>query len=112
MRIAKLISLAILFLLVLNCSKKKEFDSNEWKNWVETETTLDTRWLMHKDLLRKYKLKGVSRDSILNLLGKPDSEIDNEYRYFLGSTGRGINTGTMTITFENGSVVDIKVTNG
>jgi len=108
----KILSLiAILFFLV-SCSERKDFDSDEWKNWTETETTLDTRWLMHKDLLKKYELKRVSRDSIFNLLGKPNSETNNEYRYFLGTTGRGINTGTMTITFENGSVVDIKITDG
>lgn len=112
MRITKFLSLIIVFLLVFSCSKQKEFDSNEWKNWVETETTLDTRWLMHKDLLKRYELKGVSRDSILNLLGKPNTETNDKYYYQLGTTGRGINTGTMTITFGNDTVVDIEVTDG
>lgn len=108
----KILSLIAILLFSVSCSEKKEFNSDEWKNWTETETTLDTKWLMHKDLLKKYKLKGVSRDSILNLLGKPNSESNNVYRYFLGPTGRGINTGTMTIMFENDSVVNIEVTDG
>ena len=112
MRITKFLPLIILFLLIVGCSNQKKFDSIEWKNWVESETTLNTRWLMHKDLLKRYDLKGVSRDSILNLLGKPNSETNSKYYYQLGISGRGINTGTMTITFENDAVVDIKVNDG
>ncbi len=103
--------MAILLFLV-SCSEKKDFNSDEWKNWTESESTMQTRWLMHKDLSESYELKGVGRDSILNLLGKPNFESNREYRYSLGATGRGINIGTMTITFENDVVTDIKVTDG
>ncbi len=108
----KILSFIVILLITVSCSEQKEFNSTEWKNWVESEATLNTRWLMHKDLLKKYELKGVSKDSILDLLGKPNSEINNEYHYQLGSTGRGINTGTMIIKFENDSVVDIIVIDG
>ncbi|MGB3655672.1 MAG: hypothetical protein WBA41_31295 [Rivularia sp. (in: cyanobacteria)] len=108
----KILAFIAILLFTVSCSEKKDFNSTEWKNWVETEATLDTRWLMHKDLLKRYELKGVSRDSILDLLGKPNTETNNKYYYQLGTTGRGINTGTMTITIENDTVVDIEVTDG
>ena len=108
----KILSFVAILLFAISCSKQKDFNSAEWKNWVESEATFNTRWLMHKDLLKKYELKGVSRDSILDLLGKPNSETNNKYYYQLGPTGSGINTGTMTITFENNSVVHIEVTDG
>ena len=38
---------------------------------------------MHKDLL-KYELKGVGKDSILSLLGKPNSEHSDNFSYNLG----------------------------
>ena len=112
MKLIKFSTLIILFLLTFGCGKQKEFDSNEWKGWVETESTIDTRWLMHKDLLKNHELKGVSKDSILNLLGKPNSETNTKYYYQLGVTGKGINTGTMTIKFEKNLVVEVKITNG
>lgn len=108
----RILSFMVILLFTVSCSEQKDFNSDEWKNWVETEATLDTRWLMHKDLLKKYELKGVSRDSILDLLGKPNTKTNDKDYYQLGTTGRGINTGTMVITFENDSVVDIKVNDG
>ena len=110
-RVRILSFVAILF-FAIGCGEQKDFDSTEWKNWEETEATPNTRWLMRRDLLRKYDLEGVTKDYILDLLGKPDSETNDKYYYQLGSTGRGINTGTMTIKFENGTVVDIEITNG
>ncbi|MGS2764566.1 hypothetical protein [Sinomicrobium sp. M5D2P9] len=112
MNIFKTLSFIAILLLAVSCSEQKDFNSTEWKNWTESEATPNTRWLMRKDLLKRYDLEGVSRDSILELLGKPNSETNDKYYYQLGPTGRGINTGTMTITFENNTVVDIKITDG
>ena len=108
----KILSFIAILLFAVSCGERKDFDATEWKNWVESESSPNTRWLMHKDLLKKYELKGVSRDSILDLLGEPDKQYSDEFHYQLGPTGRGINTGTMTITFENDAVVDIKVNDG
>lgn len=108
----KTLSVIIIMLLTISCSEQKDFNSTEWKNWIETEATPNTRWLMYKDLLRKYELKGISKDSLLNLLGEPSKQYSNKYHYYLGYTGRGINIGTMIITFENDIVVDIEVTDG
>ncbi len=107
-----ILSFVAIILLIVSCSEKKDFNSNVWKNWTETESTMNTRWLMYKDLLKKYKLKGVSKDSILQLLGKPNVQTKSKYQYFLGATGKGVNTGTMTIIFDNGIVIDIIITDG
>jgi hypothetical protein len=99
-------------LFTVSCSEQKDFNSTEWKNWVESEATLHTRWLMHKDLLKKYELKGVRKDSILSLLGKPNTEHSDKFYYNLGYPKKrgGIDPATMTIEFENNLVFDIEVT--
>lgn len=112
MKSYKILSFIAILFFIVSCSEQKDFNSTEWKNWVESEGTPNTRWLMHKDLLDNNDLKTYSKEQVLDLLGKPNSETDDKYYYLLGTTGRGINTGTMTITFENGSVVDVKVTDG
>lgn len=112
MKSLKILSFIAILLLTVSCSERKDFNSDEWKNWVESESTPNTRWLMHKDLLDNYNLKTYSKEQVLDLLGKPNSETDSEYYYLLGHTGRGISTGTMLITFEDDSVVDIKVNDG
>ena len=112
MKLKNFLLLTTLFLLIISCSEQKDFNSKEWKNWTESETTPNTRWLMRKDLLKRYDLVGVSKDSITNLLGTPNSETNTKYFYQLGMTGRGINTGTLIITMENNIVIDIEVING
>ena len=112
MNLIKILSFMVILFFTVACSEQKDFNSDEWKNWVETESTPNTRWLMHKDLMKNHELNGVSKDSILNLLGEPSKKHLDEFHYYLGNTGRGINIGTMTITFENNVVTDIEVTNG
>lgn len=112
MKSLKILSLIAILLFTVSCSEQKDFNSTEWKNWVESENSPDTRWLMHKDLLNNNDLKTYNKKQVLDLLGKPNSETNSEYYYQLGYTGRGISTGTMVITFENESVVDIKVNDG
>ena len=50
--------LLFVLLTTIGCSEKVKFNSNEWKNWVESEATLNTRWLMHSSLLKNNKLIG------------------------------------------------------
>ena len=113
MKALKILSFITMLLFTVGCSEKKDFNSDEWKNWTESEATLHTRWLMHKDLLKKYELKGVSKDSVLNLLGKPNTQHSDRFYYNLGYPKRGgIDPATMTIEFENDSVIDVEVTDG
>ena len=112
MRLKKILLLTVFFSLIISCSEKKDFNSNEWKNWTESEANPSTRWSMHKNLLKTYELKGMEKTAVLDLLGKPNSETDDKYHYLLGYTGRGVNTGTMMITIKNNVVTDVKVTDG
>ena len=106
------LSIIIILLLCLSCNEEKSFNTLEWKNWLESEANPNTRWLMQDDLLKKHDLKNYDKEKIIDLLGKPNSDNNNEYHYFLGTTGRGINTGTLIIRFENESVVGIEIIQG
>ncbi len=44
------------------------FDSNVWKN-AETEFDQNIRYRMHRNLLKKYPLIGMSENDLTNLLG-------------------------------------------
>lgn len=90
----------------------EKFNSEKWKNWTETETTLSLRWDMMNSLRNNYKLKGMTKNQILDLLGEPNSEIKNEFRYYLGSSKFGINTGQLTIKFNNNIVTNFSVSQG
>lgn len=102
----------VILLFAVSCGEQKNFNSTEWKNWKESEATMHTRWLMHKDLLNQYELRGISKDSILSLLGKPNTQHLDKFYYNLGYPKKrgGIAPATMTIEFKNGFVVDIEVT--
>src|SRR5690606_13817079 len=102
----------ILSIFCLSCDEQKDFNSVEWKNWIESEANPNTRWLMRNDLLKNYDLKNYNKEKIINLLGKPDSDENNEFRYFLGITGEGINTGALIIKFKNESVIEVKIIQG
>ncbi|MFV0431706.1 MAG: hypothetical protein ACK5MD_09400 [Flavobacteriales bacterium] len=91
----------------------EKFDSDKWKNWTESESELSLRWDMMNSLRNNHKLTGKSRTEIIELLGKPDSETNTDFRYYLGMSKRGINTGSLTIKFnKNGIVTDFSVWDG
>lgn len=90
----------------------EKFDSDKWKNWTESETEWSLRWDMMNSLRNNYELKGMSKKQILELLGEPESKTDSEFAYYLGYSKRGINTGRLTIKFENNKVVEYSVWDG
>ena len=108
--------LLITSLFIFSCGKisHEKFDSNKWKTSnLNLEENLDLRWNMINDLRNNYRLVGESKTQIILLLGKPDTEIKNESNYYSGYSGKGINTGSLTITFdENNKVKKIKVWQG
>ena len=101
----------IIGLIGISCSnnKKVDFDSEEWKNWVETETTMSLRWDMRKDLVKKHKLVGLPVHEIIDLLGEPEQKYGNKYQYNLGAARHGIDYGTLTIEFKDDKVIDFKI---
>ena len=80
----------------------EKFDSEKWKNWENTEEEWSLRWDMMNSLRNNYKLIGMSRTEIINLLGQPNNEFSssNSFRYFLGFAKSGIDTGSLIIEFE------------
>ena len=91
----------------------EKFDSEKWKNWENTEEEWSLRWDMMNSLRKNYELKGMTKNEIHKLLGKPDSETKNELSYYLGYSHNGINTGRLTLYFnENNTVIDFDVWDG
>ncbi|OGF44435.1 MAG: hypothetical protein A2452_06005 [Candidatus Firestonebacteria bacterium RIFOXYC2_FULL_39_67] len=65
---------------------QKPFNSSEWKIKYNSENPV--RQKMRNDLLARYDFKGMTKEQILELLGKPDREIPSErmWCYYLGTT--------------------------
>ncbi|MDX6189727.1 hypothetical protein SGQ83_10220 [Flavobacterium sp. Fl-318] len=110
--------LIIVFVCALGLRGKisgEKFDSRKWKNAnLNLEENMTMRWDMMNSLRNNYKLIGMSKNEIVNLLGKPASNFstEKEFRYYLGYSKTGINTGSLTITFENEKVAEINVWQG
>lgn len=65
---------------------------------------------MMNSLRNNYQLNGMTKDEIIELLGEPESQYQNEFSYYLGMEKRGIDIGTLTIKFnEEGKVTNYKV---
>ena len=91
---------------------RTDFESSTWIKWEETEATQKLRWNMIDDLTNNYKLIGKTKEEIKALLGEPESEYVDEISYYLGLTGHGINTGSLSFSFENGIVISYHVWQG
>lgn len=90
-----------------------EFNSEKWKSWTESEAELSTRWNMISSLQEKHELKGKTKTEIIILLGEPQIETNNEFYYYLGMSGFGINTGTLYLEFnKQNEVIKMDVWDG
>jgi len=88
----------------------EEFESEKWKNWTESETEWSLRWDMMNSLRNNNELKGKTKIEIIELLGNPETKSDSEFGYYLGMAKHGIDTGHLTIYFDqNKKVMNIKV---
>lgn len=92
----------------------EKFDKEIWKTTdLDKEANWSLRWDMMNSLRNNHQLIGKSKNEILELLGKPESKTNLEYRYYLGYSKNGINTGSLIIKFSSeGRVVDYKVWQG
>lgn len=112
MKLLKTLFLVLAASTVIGCAEHRKFDSEQWKNWTESETSPSLRWEMHESLLEDYDLKSYSKKKIIDLLGSPNKEIGNEYYYLLGSAGSGIDTGTLIIKFKDDKAINIEILRG
>jgi hypothetical protein len=92
----------------------EKFDSTIWKTAnLNIEENMTLRWDMMNDLRKKYKLVGVTKNEIIDLLGDPGDKASSEFRYYLGYSKTGINTGTLIITFNDKNIAtEIRVWQG
>lgn len=95
-----------------NYFNRIEFDSEQWKNWEESETDLSLRWNMVHNLRKEHELVGMTINEINELLGKPDRENKNFISYHLGMSGHGIDTGTLYLEMKNGIIIEVKLWHG
>jgi len=92
-----------------------KFDSLQWKN-VPQNSSVDTRYRMHKDLIAKYKLIGMTREEIIELLG-PSSDLTSfkewDFNYILGpDPGMGIDPVWLVIKLQNNRVAKYRIITG
>ena len=99
-----------LILLSLSSCTDVRFNSEKWKSWDIREST-NLRWDMATDLIENHQLEGKTQSEIIDLLGKPESNVQNpsdDLYYDLGPCRRGIDYGGLTIVFKNGRVIKIE----
>ena len=92
----------------------EKFNSELWKTAnLNSEENMSLRWDMMNDLRNKYKLVGMTKKGVINLLGNPGDTASSEFRYYLGYSKTGINTGSLIITFNDKDIVtEIRVWQG
>lgn len=84
----------------------QEFDSQVWKAaHLRFEENISLRWDMMNDLRNRYHLVGMTKKEIVDLLGSPPDSDGAEFRYYLGYSKRGINTGSLIISFNDKDIV-------
>lgn len=108
------VTLSLIILFFYTNASQEDFNSERWKNWTETEQNLSLRWDMMNSLREYHQLKGLSKNETINLLGIPDNGTSTlQFRYYLGMSKRGVDTGTLVIEFNlNERVSDFYVHSG
>ena len=115
LRLTLLIAILIISALLLRGKIPHEtFNSELWKTAnLNSENNWSLRWDMMNDLRNNHKLVGMTKKEIINLLGDPGDTTSSEFRYYLGYSKTGINTGSLIVTFNNKNIVtEIKVWQG
>lgn len=110
-----LLSIGIILIVFMGTSMgcdRIPFDSEEWKNWKESEAEPSLRWNMITDLISQHKLEGMTINQVIELFGEPEIRTKYEFYYYLGYSERGINTGSLILRLENGTVVKYEIFQG
>jgi len=107
------------FILVLPTveyySHRTAFDSAEWKSSLTQSPArgeYPIRLSMVHDLLQRYRLQGMSRQQIDQLLGKPPASPDDgdNYVYWLGpELGFGVDSELLCIKFKDSVVTEVRI---
>jgi len=111
--LTRLLFLGLLFLFILFgkyifsakiAQYNSTFNSEEWKNWAESEKDYRLRWEMIGSLFWNYELIGKKKVEIIELLGEPENKSKTRFSYSLGLTGSGINAGVLHIKFDKNDI--------
>ena len=98
-------AIAIIGFALKGNSTHEQFDSEKWKNWTESETELSLRWDMMNSLRKKNELNGKTKSEIIELLGVPENQSSESFRYYLGMAKHGIDMGSLVIKFNKINIV-------
>lgn len=92
------ISIAVITIFVLGLGlsgkiSREKFDAQKWKTAnLNLEENLSLRWDMMNSLRNNYELIGMSKNEVIDLLGKPDDDFSTgktiTFRYYLGYSKR------------------------
>lgn len=89
-------------MLLILCSCNSQFDKERWLK--EPEGRQD----MVNGLTSKYKLEGMTKNEIIDLLGEPAEKLiepSQKFLYYIGSAGLGVKVTLLQLHFDqNGNV--------
>lgn len=98
--------LVIAFFSFLFHEPKCDFDEQKWF------ADKNSRFEMRDDIVESEMLKSKTKDEIVKLIGKPDSENLDTWIYDLGMSGAGFGWqfNSLVLNFKNGKVSEINKT--
>lgn len=93
----------ISFLMVLILSSCSHFDQETWNKEPEKRDG------MISSLTSKYKLKGMTENEIIDLLGEPAEKLtepSRQFLYYIGSAGLGVKVNLLQLHFDEDGKVE------
>ena len=85
----------------LDPHKGCNFDSEIWKSVDKDWRNISKRMCMVNDLKKKYLKKGLTKDSVVQLLGNPIEPIDPQnFKYSIGSRKNSIDPEFLFLRFD------------
>ncbi len=67
----------LLFIFLASCNNNKKFKKEKWQEQGDLKIYIHRKSML-SDLTRNYKLTGLSYRQLINLLGEPENNSDNE----------------------------------
>jgi hypothetical protein len=85
-------------------SAEQGFDSDHWKAQYDVDDRDNPRAGM-VTALERLLTPGMSRDAVLDLLGRPESQDVNQFRYSIGVSPYGIDYEYFVVEFDRDGLV-------
>lgn len=101
------VGVGVVFLLpyiIFPHPRQKPFDLDEWTQLSNSEDGKAKRGGMADDLINNHLKKGISRGTVMSILGNPDSQTSGgRFRYYLGWYKSFMDPESLVVCFsENG----------